>query len=212
MEWDNETFVLCILYQITTTSLSSELRTTLSPQHAESVLTPSVHIRSKLTCTFSGCLEYWISYRRHHIFGVRVTQIHSPCALGAGESLGKGSNENSILHPETLTNYQYFQSSWQNSVIQEMSWDRAISCPNPATHMLCVLGQVSYSFLIWTAGTCYMDSLNILPDIKSLFACHGQFGHFPPQYVHLKKSPYLLPWGQKVYLCVKSWLSLYYKN
>ena len=122
MEWGNETFVLCILYQITTTSLSSELRTTLSPQHAESVLTPSVHIRSKLTCcTFSGCLEYWISYRRHHIFGVRVTQTHSPCALGAGESLGKGNNVNSALHPETLTNYQYFQSSWQNSVIQQMS-------------------------------------------------------------------------------------------
>ena len=184
MEWGNETFVFYILYQITTTSLSSELRTALSPQHADSVLTPSVHIRSKLTCTFSGCLGYWISYRRHHIFGVRVTQTHSP--LGAGESLGKGSNENSTLHPETLTNYRYFQSSWQNSVIYQMSWDRAISCPNPATHMLRVLGQVIYSFLIWIAGTCYMDSLNILPDIniKSVFACHGQFHHFPPQYVH----------------------------
>ena len=35
-----------------------------------------------------------------------------------------------------------------------------------------------------------MDSLTILPDvnIKSLFACHGQFGHFPPQYVPLPTS------------------------
>ena len=116
MEWGNETFVFCILYQITTTSLSSELRTTLSPQHAESVLTSSVHIRSKLTCcTFSGCLEYWISYRRHHIFGVRVTQTHFPCAWELARVLGRGVMK--ILHPETLTNYQYFQSSWQNSVI-----------------------------------------------------------------------------------------------
>ena len=92
-----------------------------------------------------------------------------------------------------------------------MSWNRAISCPNPATHMLCVLGQVIHSFLIWTAGTCYMDSLNILLfiNIKCLFTFMDNFGYFPvDMFIWNNFSTYLLGARKNNYVSNNDYYSL----
>ena len=64
------------------------------------------------------------------------------CFGSSGESWGQGSNESRALHPEAVTSYQHFQSFWENRIVHQMDCDRAVSCPDPATRMPCVLGKI----------------------------------------------------------------------
>ena len=66
----------------------------------------------------------------------------SLCFGSSGESWGQGSNESRALHPEAVTSYRYSQSFWENRIVCQMDCDRAVSCPDPATHMPCVLGEI----------------------------------------------------------------------
>ena len=138
-------------------------------------------------------------FERHHIFGVKETQLTLPCVLGLRWLLGQGSNESGTLHPEAVTSYRYFQSFWENRIVRQMDCDRAVSCPDPATHMPCVPGKI-----IWTADTCYMGSLNILPVIntKSLFTFHGQFCSFSTRICSFEKIflPTALGW-ERIFMC-----------
>ena len=121
------------------------------------------------------------------------------CFGSSGESWGQGSNESRALHPEAVTSYQYFQSFWENRIVHQMDCDRAVSCPDPATHMPCVLGKI-----IWTADTCYMGSLNILPVIntKSLFTFHGRFCSFSTKICSFERIllPTALGW-ERIFVC-----------
>ena len=51
-----------------------------------------------------------------------------------------------------------------------MCCDIIATCPDSTTHVLCFLGKVICSFLIWRGEICYMDSLNRLTimNIKNL--------------------------------------------
>ena len=179
----------------------------LSPQHAESVLTPQISIRIKLPCwTRSGCLEELQVVSRDTTDLVSgKPRFTLPELSELGESRGQGSNEGRTLHSEALSVYRYFQSSWENRIVYEMDCDRAVSCPDSATHMPCVLGKIICGFLIWTADICYMDSLNILPviNIKSLFTFHGQFCSFSTRICSFEKIFLPTAWGEKEYLCVR---------
>ena len=139
-------------------------------------------VRSRLTVIRPLSVGIWMVLVLEPQFSCQEkTQSHPVLWFeGLHEALGEVSGENRTLHPETLTSYQYFQSFWENRIVYQMDCDRAVSCPDPATHMPCVLGKIICSFLIWTADTCYMGSLNILPviNIKSLFTFHGQFCSF----------------------------------
>ena len=107
------------------------------------------------------------------------------------------------MTPETVSSYRYFQSSWQNRIVYQMGCGLTISCPDPATHMLCVLGQVIYSFLIWTADNCYMGSLNILLviNIESLFTFMANLGYFPvAMFIWNNFSTYLLG-SERIFVC-----------
>ena len=123
----------------------------------------------------------------------------SLCFGSSGESWGQGSNEGRTLHPEAVTSYRYSQSFWENRIVRQMDCDRAVSCPDPATHMPCVLGEI-----IWTADTCYMGSLNILPVIntKSLFILRGQFCSFSTRICSFEKIflPTALGW-ERIFMC-----------
>ena len=122
------------------------------------------------------------------------------CFGSSGESWGQGSNESRALHPEAVTSYQHFQSFWENRIVHQMDCDRAVSCPDPATRMPCVLGKI-----LWTADTCYMGSLNILPVIntKSLFTFHGRFCSFSTKICSLEKIHVPTCLGpESIYMCV----------
>ena len=157
---------------------------------------------SKLNCVLAHPMGVWgigWCFERHHIFGVKETQLTLPCVLGLRWLLGQGSNESGTLHPEAVTSYRYFQSFWENRIVRQMDCDRAVSCPDPATHMPCVPGKI-----IWTADTCYMGSLNILPVIntKSLFTFHGQFCSFSTRICSFEKIflPTALGW-ERIFMC-----------
>ena len=79
----------------------------------------------------------------------------SLCFGSSGESWGQGSSESRVLHPEAVTSYRYFQSFWENRIVRQMDCDRAVSCPDPATHMPCVPGksseqQIPVTWVLWT--------------------------------------------------------------
>ena len=70
------------------------------------------------------------------------------CFGSSSESRGQGSSDRRRLHPEALSSYQYFQSSWPKQVVYQMDCGREVSCPDPATHMLYVQEQVIYTYLL----------------------------------------------------------------
>ena len=102
-------------------------------------------------------------------------------------------------HSEPLPYSLHCQNNWQNKVLIK----RVVTYPDPNTQMLCVLGQVIYSFLIWTADTCYMGSLNILLviNIKSLFTFMANHGDFPTDmFIWNTFSTYLLG-SERIFMC-----------
>ena len=133
-------------------------------------------VRSRLAVILPLGVGNWMVLEQKPQFSCQEkTQSHPPLWFeGSLEAWGEVSSENRTRLPETLTSYQYFQSFWENRIVYRMD------CPDPATHMPCVLGKIICSFLISTADTYYMGSLNILPVIntKSLFTFHGQFCSF----------------------------------
>ena len=102
------------------TWLASKVRTVLSPQLAQSILTPWI----------------WCQGSPDSL---------SLCFGSSGESWGQGTNESRTLHPEALSIYRYFQSSWQTRIVYQVGFDREVSCSDCITLMPCVLRQVIYS-------------------------------------------------------------------
>ena len=127
------------------------------------------------------------------------------CFGSSSESRGQGSSDRRRLHPEALSSYQYFQSSWPKQVVYQMDCGREVSCPDPATHMLYVQEQVIYTYLLWTVDTCYMGSLNIILviNIESLFTFHCKFGSFPTTIGSFQMVSLPAYLGPEVYFSVK---------
>ena len=91
-------------------------------------------------------------------------------------------------HSEPLPYSLHCQNSWQNKVLIK----QVVTYPDPNTQMLCVLGQVIYSFLTWTRGPSYMNFLKGSPVLstKSLHIC-GQWCPFSTRMFYSKRLVYL---------------------
>ena len=118
---------------------------------------------SELNCLVAHPLGVWgigCCFERHHIFGVKETQVTLPCALGAQVRAGPGCNESGTLHPEAVTSYRYFQSSLQNRRVYQVGCDSVylVRTLSPSCH---VSSGKSSIVLIWTADKRYMSPLNM---------------------------------------------------
>ena len=120
----------------------------------------------------------------------------SPCFGSSGESWGQGSNEGRTLHPEALSIYPYFQSSWPNRTVYQVGFDREVSFSDPIIPMPCVRSQVIYCPHL-NSRSVLNEFFEPLPATKRncSFTFHIMFGHFPLGQIH-ENILYLLPWAR----------------
>ena len=106
---------------------------------------------------------------------------------GLRDALKRGSNDSRTLHPETVLSYLFFQISWQNQVVYQMSCNSRVSCPGPATHMPCPEARhLQFSHL--NRGCILHGFLKRLPvmNIKSWITFHGEFWAFSTKKFNLE--------------------------
>ena len=103
----------------------------------------------------------------------------SPCFGSSGESWGQGSNEGRTLHPEALSIYPYFQSSWPNRTVYQVGFDREVSFSDPIIPMPCVRSQVICCPHL-NSRSVLNEFFEPLPATKRncSFTFHIMFGHF----------------------------------
>ena len=141
------------------------------------LLGTSFHLSETVACWGTGCYLQ----RPPHVSsqGNNLDSLFFILCVGVGVWRGDYCIRDSALR--TPYHFSAFSESlaYSGSLYNGLWQESVLSWPNPATHMLCVLGQVICNFLTWIGGPGYMSFLKDLPvmSVKSLHS-HGQWCPF----------------------------------